>query len=1048
MVTVRPTNVPALPGGAALLGHAAALAAVPPGGLAAWLAASAGAMQSRTFAFTLPACPTFHVVTDAACAEFVLRIERQSFARTQHAAHPTSAVPERPRGRAAAARAAAAWMLQRQHLADALGAPSFPRCVDAGFAAALPGLEARLAAAAAAGGCVDLHDLMHRFTLDSFGTIGFGVNPGCLAAEGRVPFAAALDDAGAAAASRGADPWWQLRERLGGRRAARARCWAAMRAWGRDALGAAAARRPPPATEPGAPPDLAAALQDACGSEAQLVDAVLNFIIAGRDTTAQALSWTFYELMRHPAAEAALVAEVRAALGDGGARPSYEQVRGLRFTRACFLEALRLHPPVPQTFRVASERVTLPDGSVVPRGGVLLLSPYVINRLPGFWGTDADDFRPERWLELEGEEPSAYSHLTWGAGPRACPARRAVEGPCVATVAAIAARFTLTPARRAADGGGGETPAGELVAPAARRRSTGHMGAAAVVEELLAHAGRLGLASTMRGLASTTSAQLVLAAAAIALIAWVLSGSGAAARHGRVPELPGGLPLLGHALEVLHNLPRIHDWLLESTRAMGHRTFSFAVPTLPRFFMVTDPASLEYVLKTHNDSFVKGKVFERNFGELLGHGIFTQDGASWLWQRKLATHIFSVRGFKQYINEVFGAKMEQLTAKLADAAAAGGCVDLHDLMHRFTLDSFGTIGFGVNPGCLAAEGRVPFAAAFDEAQVVSGRGAAARRAARGVSAAPPRGPCSGPACGGGAQIVNARFWVPLWPLVELLNGSRARLARDSTAVRRFAADIIATRRARLAAAAAAPAAAGDGAGEEAPPPSDLLSLFLDATGPDGRPLSEAQLVDAVLNFIIAGRDTTAQALSWTFYELMRHPAAEAALVAEVRAALGDGGARPSYEQVRGLRFTRACFLEALRLHPSVPEDVRYASRRHVLPDGSVIPRGGQVVYSPYVVNRLTSFWGDDADDFRPERWLSLEAMPSPYSYLTFNAGPRLCLGQRLAELEGVYVLAGLAGRFAFARAGPNPPGPRYTVASTLPMAGGLRVAVAERGRAD
>lgn len=92
---------------------------------------------------------------------------------------------------------------------------------------------------------------------------------------------------------------------------------------------------------------------------------------------------------------------------------------------------------------------------------------------------------------------------------------------------------------------------------------------------------------------------------------------------------------------------------------------------------------------------------------------------------------------------------------------------------------------------------------------------------------------------------------------------------------------------------------------------------------------------------------------------------------------------------------------------------------------------------------MKPYWGPDADSFRPERWLEMCSAPSPYSYLSFNAGPRLCLGQRLAEIEGVYVLAGLLARFRFRPAVPLED-VGYALCTLLPMKTGLPVVVEQR----
>ncbi|KAF6260759.1 cytochrome P450 [Scenedesmus sp. NREL 46B-D3] len=475
---------------------------------------------------------------------------------------------------------------------------------------------------------------------------------------------------------------------------------------------------------------------------------------------------------------------------------------------------------------------------------------------------------------------------------------------------------------------------------------------------------------------------------------------------------------------------------------MGWKTYCFTVPLLPTWFVVTDPTSLEHVLKTDMHNWVKGGNFCAIFGPMLGHGIFTSDGRHWLWQRKLATHIFSVKGFKCYIDQVFAEYMDILSATAARAAATHTQLDLHDLMYRFTLDSFGKIGFGVQLGCLSSsEAKLPFAAAFDQAQV----------------------------------ICVERLTSPGWRLTELLNGKRTTLNACCAVIHDFATDIIQQRRQLLAdhdsalsRAAVSPAGPDAGAGTASPATGaadaaadmsvkgqgadggaqDLLSLFMKSKNADGQLLSDKQLVDTVINFIIAGRDTTAQAVSWTLYELLQHPEVEQQLLQELHEVLGALPAgsssrqavHPSYEQIRQLRFTRACFLEALRLHPSVPENIKYAVRAGTLPDGSFIPAGGQLLYSPYVVNRSKTFWGADAEA------VTLVGAPQhalAYSYLSFHAGPRLCLGQRLAEIEGVYVLAGLLARFKFSQV---QPGARvgYVFSTSLPMKQGLLVTVEER----
>ncbi|RKO88952.1 cytochrome P450 [Blyttiomyces helicus] len=142
-----------------------------------------------------------------------------------------------------------------------------------------------------------------------------------------------------------------------------------------------------------------------------------------------------------------------------------------------------------------------------------------------------------------------------------------------------------------------------------------------------------------------------------------------------------------------------------------------------------------------------------------------------------------------------------------------------------------------------------------------------------------------------------------------------------------------------------------------------------------------------------GRDTTAQALSWTFYMLAKNPAAEGRLVEEIMQTLGDVRA-PTYDQVKTMRYSNAVFHETLRLYPSVPKESKQALADDVLPDGTIVDAGTYVLWIPYAMGRSRAIWGEDAKEYRPDRWLEeKDLQPSSWEYPVFNGGPRICLGR-------------------------------------------------------
>ena len=160
----------------------------------------------------------------------------------------------------------------------------------------------------------------------------------------------------------------------------------------------------------------------------------------------------------------------------------------------------------------------------------------------------------------------------------------------------------------------------------------------------------------------------------------------------------------------------------------------------------------------------------------------------------------------------------------------------------------------------------------------------------------------------------------------------------------------------------------------------------------------------MLNFLIAGRDTTAQGMSWCLYLVTQHPEVEQKILREVETVCGQGAL--TYDQLKDLKYLEAVLRESLRLYPSVPLDTKTTLEDDTLPDGTFVPRGSMLIYNSFGMGRSKAIWGSDAADFRPERWLS-DDVKTPYENPVFHAGPRECLGKRLALVEMKTVMASL-----------------------------------------
>lgn len=476
---------------------------------------------------------------------------------------------------------------------------------------------------------------------------------------------------------------------------------------------------------------------------------------------------------------------------------------------------------------------------------------------------------------------------------------------------------------------------------------------------------------------------IVFAAAAVAVLGLIVNEIARKRRRRPrgVPAVPGHW-LFGNLLQVIvaakkkqhldmgFNHHKRFGKTIALHSVMGHWTVK-----------TTCPKNLEYILKTNFLNYPKGPFFQDPLRDLLGEGIFNTDGHSWYVQRKVSSRMFTSRLFKEHIWAVVQRNAQKL-CDILESSNPEVSVDVFNLMNRFTVDTISEIGFGKCIGSLE-DPSSPFLESFDKAQNIS----------------------------------FWRFRNPLWKLCRFFgNGTERETKEQFGRVDAFSRSIVHElvdsfdREMR-------------GAKNQSVGWSDIearksfVGLFMEDAKSRGETLTEDYLRDLVLNFLLAGRDTTAQGLSWTIFFLSQHPAVEARARQEVHDDCGVRG--PVYDDTLHLPYLNAVISEALRLYPSVPLDRKVALADDTWPDGTFIPRGTSVAYDIYSMGRDRSIWGEDAEVFRPERWLEMKQNPSNYEYPVFNAGPRECLGRRLAMVEMKTCLAMLLPHVSFQLAVPS-----------------------------
>lgn len=367
-------------------------------------------------------------------------------------------------------------------------------------------------------------------------------------------------------------------------------------------------------------------------------------------------------------------------------------------------------------------------------------------------------------------------------------------------------------------------------------------------------------------------------------------------------------------------------------------------------FLLSHPDAIQEVLVTHNHRFMKGQALQEA-RRLLGQGLLTSEGDLHRRQRRMIQPLFHRRRIAAYA-EV----MTDYAARAAGRWPDGGTIDLHQEMVRLTL---------------AIVGKTLFDTDIEARE--------AREVGRALTT---------------IMGMFDRLTLPFAGLLErlsLLRGTR-RFLEAKERLDRIIYRMIEDRR----------TAGASGA--------DLLSLLLAAQDQegDGAGMPAQQVRDEAMTIFLAGHETTANALTWTFYLLSQNPEAERRLHAEVDDVLGDRLA--TAEDVPHLRYTEMVLAESMRLFPPAWIVGRRALAEHEV-GGYRLPPGSLVGMSQFLVHHDPR-WFPEPDRFAPERWRPEEEAGRPkFSYFPFGGGPRLCIGEPFAWMEGVLVTATIAQRW-------------------------------------
>ncbi|MEM7584140.1 MAG: cytochrome P450 [Acidobacteriota bacterium] len=401
-----------------------------------------------------------------------------------------------------------------------------------------------------------------------------------------------------------------------------------------------------------------------------------------------------------------------------------------------------------------------------------------------------------------------------------------------------------------------------------------------------------------------------------------------------------------------------HDALNTLTRA--HRDYgevaAFRLGPM-QAFLLAHPDHVQQVLQSHHRNYDKRLPSYSRMKVLLGEGLLTSEGEHWRKHRRIAQPAFS-RGRLVPFGEVMVGAAEELSPALTAAAASGEPIDTHVEMMRLTLQ-------------IASETLVGTDVRSEAAAIGSALNAV-------------------------LEGFNDRLY-RIFPLPEWVpTPANRRFFGAKRTLDQLVLEIIDARR------------------RSSEPRDDLLGRLVSARDEEtGEAMDDQQLRDEVMTLLMAGHETTANALTWTWLLLAQHPHVADRLRNELDEVLG--GRTPQHDDLSRLPFTKAVIDESMRLYPPAWIVERRAIADDVVGDYR-IPARSVVFASAWVTHRHPQFW-DDPEAFRPERFLpDAPRLEHRFAYFPFGAGPRVCIGGSFALLEARLVLATLAQRFELALA--------------------------------
>ncbi|KAF7325693.1 hypothetical protein MKEN_00419400 [Mycena kentingensis (nom. inval.)] len=466
-----------------------------------------------------------------------------------------------------------------------------------------------------------------------------------------------------------------------------------------------------------------------------------------------------------------------------------------------------------------------------------------------------------------------------------------------------------------------------------------------------------------------------------------------------VPGPPNRNPLFGHWLDIIRG---------EVCVPMREWTKEYNSPVIRYYGLLGDerllflsPQALEQMFVKDWQDYPRPPFLRHILGLVAGYGLLTITGDEHKRLRRAMNPAFSISNLSEQ-TEMYYEPIEGLVEifknELKDKA--GKVVEVYEWMGKLTLDIICDTAFGYRTDSLHNADNELAVAYHKVVALQSMRNIARLAALMGVP--------------GFAALANSEWGFRNQWLFRLLpSGNEVVTLVDCMhRIREISTQMLREKTADLSISP-----------DDRSTKKDIMSLLvrsrkaeLDANSDAAEVMSDSAMVDQVLTFLSAGHETTASGLSWTLWLLAKDPESQRKLREEIMPVYRENP-RPDYRTLKSLSWLDCVVNESLRVLPPVPMTVRVADKTAYV-DGVLVPKGTIITCPIRVINTWKHVWGEDAEEFRPGRWLEPfpEAYNSTYSHFPFIAGPHVCIGRTMALSEMKAVLFALIANFEFAPA--------------------------------